>query len=280
MAQIRTAYSDGTGEGTVKGTADGKGATYGVRYSALLSGIVPPPLDAADKTRVVVCSLGVLPDGARFPELFADEDRLAEMGAQVRMRMFQLWPQLEASLKVVRAAICAKDQSPRFADTVGTLLAGWYVLMQGIAVDAEAAQQLLDLTNLDDHVAALEGASDERECADWLMGYQVQGAAYNVGELISMVAKGKEEHKRSLETLGLKVADGTLVVCSNKTLKGLRDLFQGSKFAAGGWATVLERVPGAGKSQPRFAGKKMYSVTVPLTWLFDEPADPVQGELL
>lgn len=279
IAQIRTAYSDSTGDGTVKGTSDGRGATYGVRYSALLSGIVPPPLDAADKTRIAVCSLGALPKSARFPELFADDDELVALGARVRMKMFRCWAAFEATCKTVRAALRQAGHSPRFADTIGTLLAGWYVLMTGAATDAVSAAQLVSSVNLDGHAQALDGASDERECADWLMGYTVQGSAYSVGELIELVADGKKEHARALEQVGVKVLDGHIQVCGSKSVRGLRELFAASKFGNGGWKIVLERVPGAKPCRPRFGGVQTPSVAIPLSWLFDTPAEPEQTTL-
>lgn len=279
IAQIRTAYSDSTGEGTVKGTSDGRGATYGVRYSALLSGIVPPPMDAADKTRIAVCSLGTLPRGAKFPELFADDDELVAVGARIRMRMFRAWDAFEATVKLVRQALRSAGRSPRFADTIGTLLAGWYVLMTGEAVDPAGAHQLVGSVSLDSHELALEGASDERECADWLLGYTVQGSAYSVGELIELVADGKKEHARALEQVGLKVQDDQLQVCGSKSVKGLRELFAASKFGNGGWKIVLERVPGAKACRPRFSGVQTPSVAIPLQWLFDTPAVPEQTKL-
>lgn len=279
IAQIRTAYSDSTGDGTVKGTSDGRGATYGVRYSALLSGIVPPPMDAADKTRIAVCSLGTLPKSARFPELFADDDELVALGARIRMKMFRCWAAFEATCKTVRAALRQSGHSPRFADTIGTLLAGWYVLMTGAATDAVSAAQLVSSVNLDGHAQALEGASDERECADWLMGYTVQGSAYSVGELIELVADGKKEHARALEQVGVKVLDGHIQVCGSKSVRGLRELFAASKFGNGGWKIVLERVPGAKPCRPRFGGVQTPSVAIPLSWLFDTPAEPEQTSL-
>lgn len=279
VAQIRTGYSDETGDGAVKGTSDGKGASYSTRYSALLSGIVPPPMQPADRTRLLLCSLGTLPRGARFPVLFADPEALNELGSRIRMRVFRLLPQLLASIKAMRLALIKGGNSPRFADTVGTALAGWHVLMTGTELTADDAVAVLSRVNLSEHAQALEGASDEREAADWLLGYTSPTTGCSLGEMVASVRDGHKEHLRALELHGLKLSESVLQVCGAKSLKGIREVFNGSKFADGGWTTVLERAPDAKECKPRFAGKSTRSVAIPLWWLFGEDRPAEQGAL-
>jgi hypothetical protein len=83
-----------------------------------------------------------------------------------------------------------------------------------------------------------------------------------------------------LETHGLKLNGEYLQVCASAVVSGLRDVFEGSTYSGGKWDALLSNVPGAKSSNPRFAGKTMRAVAIPLAWLFDEPVAPVQAELL
>lgn len=277
MSAIRTAYGDETGDGVIKGTQDGHGASYSTAYMPVMAGIVPPPMQPADRSRMAICTLAPLPVGAIEPDLIADVDALEDLGDRIRMRMFKLWPAAKASIKFVRTALRAAGREARFADTIGTLLACWYVLTTGRALDQSSASVLVSQVDLSRHAAAVEGASDERECADWLLGYTDKETGISVGELISRVVDGKKEYAPRLEAMGLKLDGRELQVCGSKSVEGIRRLFEGSKFADGGWKIVLERVDGAKHCSPRFAGKQTRSTAIPLAWLFEEPT---QGELL
>lgn len=276
ISAIRTAYGDNNGEGILKGTADAKGASYSTQYMALLASIIPAPMKPADRSRMAVCSLAPLQTGVQLPPLVADTDAQEAIGNRLRMRMFRLWKEAKISIRYVRAAVLARGHEPRFADTFGTLLACWYVATTGRAIDQTAASLLVANTDLSSHAEALVGASDERECADWMLGYTERETGRSVGELIRLQMDGKAEYARVLEGLGLKIAGDMLQVCGSKEVQGIREVFAGSKFASGGWKIVLDRITEARPATPRFAGKATRSTAIPLAWLLEEPT---QAEL-
>jgi hypothetical protein len=288
ITAFRNAYSESTGEGTLKGTVDGRGNTYSSVYSLLLSGIVVPQMAPADLSRMLICSVKALPTDGELPALLEDLDRLAAIGCRIRMRMFRLWPELKASIAAVRRVMRSRGSTARAADTVGTLAASWYVLMHGIEANAATAAHLVTLLDLDSYAQVLTGTSDERECADVLLGYRDNNMSESIGDLLARALAGKKEGYLALEQHGIKLyTDKTTCidyaqVCANKNFGGIRAVFDKSKFANGGWASVLARVPGAGETHPQFSGTKTRAIAVPVTWLLDQSSakgDPEQVKL-
>lgn len=277
--QLVSGYSDDSD--SLKGTADGRGTSYSVRYVGLTAGIIPPVMSAADRSRVVICQMAPLPKGARRSALLTDADRLVELGSKLRMRMFRNWDKFESSLAVLKAAFrrSTRSYSDRFIDTMATNMTAWYVLMTAKALDPVLADALLESANIEEHATDAESMSDERTCADLLVGYTPNGCALSIGEMVEQVDSGSTGYERTLEQHGLKVTNGRLVVCSSAALRGLREIFANGKFADGGWAKVLERVEGAKASKPRFAGKTFRAVDLPIDWVLEREQKPEQTKL-
>ena len=276
---LRSAYGDAS-DGVAKGTSDGRGVTYSSRFSGLISGIMMPQQEPQDRMRTVLCRLATLPKPApRFPSILVNEARLTSLGARIRMRMLKSWPLVEESIDNIKLALIDDCIAPRIADTLSPLLAGWFVLTQRRAVSPASAPKLIKGIHLGPHIDRIENASAERDCADHLIGYRQQGSPYAIGELIRLVSEGKAEYERTLETLGIKLHNGFVQVCASKHLRDLREVFASSAFADGGWSVILERVPGAKITNPRFASKTTRAIAIPLAWFFDEPEAPVQERL-
>lgn len=277
--QLVSGYSDDSD--SLKGTADGRGNSYSVRYVGLTAGIIPPVMQAADRSRVVICQMAPLSKGARRSPLLADAERMVELGAKMRMRMFRNWDKFEASLVQMKAAFrrATRQYSDRFIDTMATGMAAWYVLMTARELDAVMADALLESANIEEHATESESISDERLCADLLVGYTPNGCALSIGEMIEQIDAGTSGYERTLEQSGIKVANGRVVVCSSAAIRGLREIYANGKFADGGWAKVLERVDGARQAKPRFAGKTFRAVDLPIEWVLERAVAPTQGQL-
>lgn len=277
IVQIRSAYSDDS-QGSIQGTQSGRAIAYRVRYSAYISGIIPPSsMDASDRSRIVTCRLTPPAHGSVKPVLFANAPELRRLGAGLRARMVRLVPELLQTIDTV-SAVLHLTASPRYADTIGTLLASWFVAVHGRAATTAEAGLLVQRCDLSKQLAQIEGASDERECADWLLGYTANGSAQSVASLIQQARKGAKQADAELASLGLAVKGDALRVCQSKSIRGLREVFEKSKFAGGGWAVVLERVDGARVDVKTWINDTTQRcVAVPLAWLFDETS--LQSEL-
>jgi hypothetical protein len=289
IEQMRSAYSDGTGHGVLRGTADGVGTAYSVRYSALLSMIVPPAMEAADRTRFATLNLLPLPRGVRIPALALDEARVLSLGARLRMRIVRHYAELIESIASVRGALISRGYSPRLGDTLGGLLGAAYVLLHGQALcdEFDIITWVKD-ANIAQHAAAVETASDEDECAAWLLGASVrindemrtvaEAAQTALDEIASGEGRKTRTVGRALERVGVKVyADSIAVACSD--LEGLRTVFRSSKFAGGGWSVVLARLPGAREAVVRVGGVNTRVVQIPLDAIKAFAREPRQHDL-
>jgi hypothetical protein len=196
--------------------------------------------------------------------------------------MFLNWAAFEETAGNVREVfICDHGLSDRMFETLGQLIAAWHVLTEGTPANLEQAKDLVAKFDLSTHVERINGHSDERDCADWLMGYRPTSSAHSIGELLRRAKDGHKDCMAVLEDCGIKIYDGYAQVCASNSIKGLREVFEGSNFGNAGWASMLTHIPGAKSTNPRFCGKTMRAIAVPLTWLFDEiPASqPEQGKL-
>lgn len=289
IEQMRSAYSDGVGDGVLRGTADGVGTSYAVRYSALCSMIVPPAMEAADRTRFAQLDLLPLDRGVKIPALALDEASLAELGKKLRMRMIRHYADIVDSVAAVRDALIAKGHSPRLGDTLGGLLGAAYVLLNGQAIVDEFDIRIwIKEADLDDHAATVETASDEDECVAWMLGASVRiyddtlTVAEAVQGALDEIAggEGRKGHTtgKALERVGVKVyADSIAVVRGD--FEGLRSIFRNSKFADGGWSVVLARLPNAREAVVRVGGVNTRVVQIPLDSIKALALEPKQHDL-
>lgn len=293
MELTRMSFSDSTGDGTARGGADGNARNYTVKFAGMFAGIVPPPMEAADRKRFAVLHLNALKLGAPDPELLTNPEAARELGARLRMRAIKNWPHIRASLQVLKPLLVAKGYTGRLADTLGTLLACYYVLVKAGTLTAEGAERMLTTLDLSHHIQAVENASDERDCMDHLLGSRARlddaGTTrdMSIAEAISKVrvaGKGSDVKAlvRSLELYGIKVsADGQYVqIATAKSIQGLRELYQESKFSNGGWATVLARVPKAKVDgcTPKMGGQTVRCVGVPMSFALPDGLEDVSGQ--
>lgn len=263
------------------GTADQKGATYSSRFCALIASRTFPDMDDQDRSRMAFCRLKLFDRSKRPHRLFEREERLQELGARMKMRLFYNWSKFEETVENLREVMVYElGHRPRFFEVFGQCIAGWYVLMTGRAASPAEARLVLEQINLAHHSDRINGRTDERDCADWLMGHKPQGSSVSVGELLRRATgEGKSAADKAiataamatLEDVGIKVNGDFAQICAGTSIEGLRKAFADSSYQGGKWAALLETVKGSKITNPRFCGKTMKAIAVPLSWLFDEP---------
>jgi len=267
--QLLSGYNDDSG--ALKGTADGQGRHYSSRYTGIMAGIIPPEMQKQDRSRMLFCTLSKLAKGAPRCALLNDLDRAELLGQRIRMRLFREFSKFEQSIQVLKDVLLAKGYDDRDSDTNAPALAAWHVLTTGQILDPVSAGTLADRAGLGNPADLDTGPTNERSCADWLLCYIPKNSALPVGELIEKVRNGMTEYAQPLEMLGLKVSqDDRLHICNASAVQGLRELYAGTTWSNGGWATVFSRIEGATPSVMRFAGKSQRVASVPLAWLFEE----------
>lgn len=282
----RSAYSDGTGEGTLRGTADGSGTSYTMRFNGLFGMIMPPKLEAADQTRFVVLNLAPLAQGTREHAFLGDEDAQKALGAKFRMRMFMNFETVVENARLLKEAMIGRGLSARAADTVGTLLSGFYTAIRAKVLTPSALDKLLDKVDLNSHTAQVEQASDERECIEHMLGRIITAQdadGFNermtVGSVLEAMHSGQVHYSKSLAAVGLQVLKGELRIAQSASHEGISMLFKDSKFAGGGWATILKRVPGARADMVlKLAGASTRMVAIPLSFALPDSEEELDAD--
>jgi hypothetical protein len=243
--------------------------------------VVPPKLEAADESRMAVVRLDTLPQASWKPDLLADTERIKVIGQRMRRLAIDQHKNLAASIRVLGAAMKSRGDTGRFVDTIGTLLVGAWLLVERRVMTPEDASKLLDQQPVDAHRERVEDSTDERECVNWILGHHVwcdfadkKSGELTVSELLRAAQSaprmdGQNEAGRLLERYGLKLSqDGhALQVSTNASGEGVRRLFRDSKYANGGHASVLRRIPGAKESTPRFCGQSARAIAVPMSFI-------------
>ena len=97
--------------------------------------------------------------------------------------MIRFVPEFEQNLKLVINHLRVTG-SARYAETLGPFIAGWYTCLHARAGTTEEIGLMVDGLNLKPHLDAIESASDERACADWLLGHSENSSDKSVAELI------------------------------------------------------------------------------------------------
>lgn len=271
------------------GTADGKGATYSSRFCALIASRTFPDMDDQDRSRMAFCRLKLFDRSKRPHRLFGREERLQELGSRLKMRLFYNWSKFVETVDNLREVMVYElGHRPRFHEVFGQLIAGWYVVMTGRAASLAEARLVIEQFNLAPHNDRINGRTDERDCADWLLGHKPHGSSVSVGELLrrasgsytSAADKAQQSAAMAaLEDVGVKVNGEYAQICAGTSIQGLRKVFEDSAYQGGKWAALFETVKGSKTTNPRFCGKTMKAVAVPLSWLFDEPVAPAQSAL-
>lgn len=270
VALARSSYS-AAGDGRVVGTGGGKAKALATRSSFLFSCIQPPAFEASDASRWVMAEIVALrPAAAVVPcRLVSDEAFRVELGARLRMLLVRRWPVFAASLPLFRDEVLAKRGDARLADTLAPVLAGNWTLKHGqaaTAADAEAEATRL----LPKAAQETEANADEQDCLRGLLTRLVsaRGGRVSVAEMVQRAGSGNPLADIELQRLGIRVMAGregwSMCLPVSESHRGLHSLFVGTRYASGGWAAVLKRLPGARCMTQRVLGMATKVVAVPV----------------
>jgi hypothetical protein len=274
MAVVNLARIAASGGLRLRGGQDHKGIEFNARSCFFFSAINPPPVNAADWSRMSVLSVRRLdPEKLKnAPEL--SEKVMAEAGRKMLRRLLDNWHQFDGLFDHYKIALRAGGHDSRGCDTYGTFLAAAHVLLGDEGVDALG----LPIERFDHWsdwlgVTSLPEMSDQdenwKECLSWLLAYQVDawrgGKHMQIGGVLQDVRSGidrtldldKARDLLALTGLGLKatlprnhrdhMSKGLLLAIPNRG-NAVGRIFNGSKWGggpggAGVWGTALRQGP-------------------------------------
>ncbi|MCA0423571.1 MAG: hypothetical protein LCH61_09645 [Proteobacteria bacterium] len=261
-AVIDLARIAASGDDILRGGADHHGARFTMRSTFMFSAINPPPMGAADKSRMAMINLEPLnrTAGGQTPVIDGDTT-----GRIILRLLMDRWPDLNRTLANWRDALRSAGFSDRAQMTYGTLMAVAELLVGPEVMEAEG----LPVTEPDRLGAALS-AYTETERSDqadnWVNCLHKMFAATidawkdgqkptvgNVFEQMRLTSGGFDEVMANarLQLVGLKVVrafapDGTevsaLAVPTSPNL-GPAKILQGTEYRDGVWNSALKQAP-------------------------------------
>ena len=274
MAVVNLARIAASGGLRLRGGQDHKGIEFNARSCFFFSAINPPPVNAADWSRMSVLNVRRLdPEKIKTaPEL--SERTMAEAGRKMLRRLLDNWHQFDGLFDQYKAALRMGGHDSRGCDTYGTFLAAAHVLLG----DEGVAAMGLPIDSFDHWadwlgVTSLPEMSDQdenwRECLSWLLAYQVDawrgGKHLQIGGVLQDMRSGpdrtldidKARDLLAITGLGLKTTlprnnpswqyKGLLLAIPNRG-NAVGRIFNGSKWGggpggAGVWGTALRQGP-------------------------------------
>lgn len=276
----RSSYSLQEGdEGIVRGTPGGQAKCYRLSSPFIAAGISPGKMEPADRTRWTILESQKLESGTDSAEALMTEEEATVLGKSLARLMVQRWEIFQGTCRQMRASVVAAGGDGRIADTMGTLLAAYWSLTNAFVASPRDASALIEAAGLQARIEAHE-VSDEKECLEALLtkvvpfrmnvGRHIVSRNLSVAEAIRSVADdptGQFELVNRLAQLGMRVTFNggkwRLFIVNSPTHSELRRLFSGTKWAHGGWALLLRRLPGGLESTQRIgAGASATKVTV------------------
>lgn len=273
MAVVNLARIAASGGLRLRGGQDHKGIEFNARSCFFFSAINPPPLNAADWSRLAVMSVRKI-DIARVKQSPVISERdMGEAGRKMLRRLLDGWGQFDTLFEAYALALKGGGHDTRGQDTYGTFLAAAHVLLGDEGVDALG----LPIDKFDDWgewlgVSSLPemGDQDENwaECLKWLLAYKVDawrtGQHVIVGAVLDdlrlkpaaerVITYDKAVTMLAQTGLGLirpqqvrKDIKGYVLAIPNRG-QAVGKIFEGSKWAggpggAGVWASALRQGP-------------------------------------
>lgn len=278
----RMSYSLREGDkGIVRGSPNGTAKSYFFYSPFIAASVIPAKMEPADITRWILLEA----TGRKPGSFLMAESEAREIGPRLAQRFIKNWRVYQASEEAVRECILQSGGDGRMADTVGTLLASYWTFVSNTPATADDARLLVGMLDVKARVA-VHAVSDESRCLEALMskvlpfrfmeGISMVTRSLSIGEAVQRVCEdptNNPEVVARLAQLGLRVvfAKGKwrLYVINSPEHQEIRKIFAGTKWAQGGWAMILRRLPGGEEATQRIgAGFGAAKVTV-----FDVPQD-------
>jgi hypothetical protein len=276
--------SGGEGASGGRGSSGGVARTYHVAAPCYLSGIVLPPLGPQDRTRITVVKLlplmvSVLPaeEMAEREKAFRDAmDRCAAQAPALWRRAIEHARRFPKLLSRYRAALLSLGGDVRNAAQLGALLAGRDLLTRDdLPSEAEARAEAARVAHLIQEAQVdAETENEGQECLSHLLTTPVdlfrKGTRETLGAILAQACEAEQFDKRkALGTYGLRLEwdarQGRVVrLAIANAHTGLGELFNGTRWARGGWRSALLYLPGATVSGPvRFGAVLARGVALP-----------------
>lgn len=167
----RQASSDSDGI-VAMGSSAGNAVRYKPQFSMIAGSIRTQLITEEDRNRFAVLELnrgsGDADDRSNFEHLKSLTRQLhGEYGERLFARMMKFSPQLKASIETL-VQVLAESNSMRYAQQYGTLLAGYWMLIDDEPISREYARELVATIHQDDR-DEVEEMPDEREALEALL---------------------------------------------------------------------------------------------------------------
>lgn len=317
QAILEIAMQACSGGVTVRGGQDHTGIEFMSRSSFGFSSVNIPPMNSMLLSRMGILELGPL--SAKDRSAVLSPEKLQEIGAALRRRIVDLWPEWDDRFGDWHAGLMRLGHSTRTADQFGTLLAAAHLALDDKRADKATIDKRLkewDLTRL---AELADDKPDWSSCVAYLMTQPQQfarGQETTVARLIQLALgtvektdpdtnKAAEQQRQSREALthlGLRLEerpdpdlDGKnawyLAVAND--VQALVRLFQSSHWpgvsgAVPVFVKTLRRVPGALYGEEAlnnvpnrsFNGHKSRVTLLPLRALMPDDAAYLQAKLI
>ncbi len=247
---VRLLSDDGAEGG--RGSSSGKSRRLDVHGTVTLAATVTEEWPPQDRSRITLLELLAFRDRDRPPAppevIAAMLHRAAEMSPDLRARAIDRFDRFLANLKVARAAIQAMGGSPRDADQLGHLIAGWKTMTSD-----EVLGEADDLVRFRPFIMSLiegeEGDDAASELLNTIFG-QVpdlwrSGERNTVGELVAL---GRSD--TALEAANAR---------KNLARIGLRFEKREGETWSQAWLAIANKHPGLDKlliGHPKYQGRK------------------------
>jgi hypothetical protein len=206
-AVINLARLASSGGDAHRGGQDHEGHAFKAKTCFLFSSILLPPLLQQDRNRLAILELEKIPQDADAVEL--DPAALRFLGRQLRRRLIDQWPRLDALLAKYRTALAGVGHGGRSQDQFGALLAVADVLLYDVADDAfiEEAAAWVAADTLAEKSMEL---ADEEEAVNFLASTVLRGRGGDEPEPVSRhildaLAPDGDKARDRLETYGLRI---------------------------------------------------------------------------
>jgi hypothetical protein len=280
--------SSGEGARAVRGSAGGSAQTFSVTGCAYLSSILHVPMKPQDRSRIAVVRLGQLTGGPESTDRAERARALIkwakEHSDQLRARAIANAPFFVELGQRYRRAFLERGADARQADQLATLAAGRDLMTQdetpddqALRAEVEAFDHVLEAAREDD---ASDGEGEQ--CLSQLYGYRMErwngGEQRTLAETVMDAVAASTPRCAANDTLGrvgLKVrrnreGPGCHLLVATRNV-GLSRIFEGTRWAQGGWTQALRYLPGAeAHAAVKFAGVASKATALPTDLLPSE----------
>jgi hypothetical protein len=275
LTMLRSASS---GAVSYKGTQDQAGASYRLRMQGMVSGIIPPQFNQADASRFLFVELESVKRG-EMQQLIRSGPEAKAAGKALFARMVRSWSRYKKAVDIVQESMIAQGDSPRLADTIGSVIAGYWVAVSDEEPTLERATELVASFDLSYYRESSTSSSDSNDAFEHILDHALTYDAQHgrttktVFQAIdaffnSTGEKGPARQILGVHGMALQVNDGKPYLWVNTKSQEFQAIFSNSRFAGGNIGVLLSRVPGfkvkENDGKVVIADKRVRAVGLPL----------------